>query len=137
MNTLTQRALPLVIHRYFEVSLFLLVTVGFLALASTGRLDLYSLLIVSVALAAKAQGLTPAITLRHVPGALDALNDGREAEHDTLIAGAASEMADVDVLLLAQFSMIGARDAIQDVPGRPVLSAPDEAVKKLKGLLAG
>ncbi|MFQ5777367.1 MAG: DUF3488 and DUF4129 domain-containing transglutaminase family protein [Terriglobia bacterium] len=43
-----------VIQRYFEVSLFLLVTVGFLALASTGKLDLFSLLLVGGALAAKA-----------------------------------------------------------------------------------
>ena len=45
---------PPVIQRYFEVSLFLLVTVGFLALASTGKLDLFSLLLVGGGLAAKA-----------------------------------------------------------------------------------
>lgn len=43
-----------VVHRYFEVSLFLLVTVGFLALASTGELDLFSLLLVGGALVVKA-----------------------------------------------------------------------------------
>src|SRR3990172_2267516 len=42
------------VHRYFEISLFLLVTVGFLALASTGRLDIFSLLLVSAALVVKA-----------------------------------------------------------------------------------
>ena len=89
-----------------------------------------------LAVAAQARGLTPEITLRHVPGAMEALNDGREAEHDRLIAQAAEDLADVDVLMLAQFSMVRARDAIADVPGRSVLTAPDEAVKKLKGLLA-
>ena len=87
--------------------------------------------------AAKARGLTPEITLRHVPGALDALNAGRDDEHNNLIARAAEDLADVDVLMLAQFSMVRARDAIADVPGRTVLTAPDEAVKKLKGLLTG
>ncbi len=87
--------------------------------------------------AAEARGLKPDIDLRHVPAALEALQSGRADEHDTLIAKAAAGMTDVDVLMLAQFSMSGARDAIADIPGRPVLTAPDEAVKKLKGLLGG
>ena len=87
--------------------------------------------------AAEARGLKPDIDLRHVPGALEALQSGRADEHDRLIAKAAAEITDVDVLILAQFSMSGARDAIADIPGRPVLTAPDEAVKKLKGLLGG
>ena len=84
---------------------------------------------------AGARGLKPAIDLRHVPGAMEALQSGRADEHDRLIAEAAAEMTDVDVLMLAQFSMSGARDAIADVPGRQVLTAPDEAVMKLKRLL--
>ncbi len=88
-----------------------------------------------LAVAAKARGLEPEITLRHVPGALDALNDGREAEHDRLIAEAAEDLTDVDVLMLAQFSMVRAQGAIADVPGRSVLTAPVEAVRKLRGLL--
>ena len=87
--------------------------------------------------AAGARGLKPDIDLRHVPGAMEALRDGRGDEHDALIAEAAAEMADVDVLMLAQFSMSGARDAIADVSGRPVLTAPDEAVLRLKDLLGG
>ena len=66
---------------------------------------------------------------------LQTLGDG--PEHDRLLAAAAGEMTACDCLVLAQFSMIGAKDAIQDVPGRPVLTAPDEAVRKLKGLLGG
>ena len=42
------------VHRYFEVSLFLLLTVGFLALATTGRLDIFSVVLVGAALVAKA-----------------------------------------------------------------------------------
>lgn len=88
-----------------------------------------------LAAAARALGLTPEITLRHVPGAIEALNGGRDDEHNTLIARAAAEMTDVDVLMLAQFSMVRAVDAIEDVPSRPVLTAPDEVVLRLKSLL--
>mgnify|MGYP002526844837 CR=1 FL=1 len=87
--------------------------------------------------AAGAMEVEADIDLRHVPGALDALNAGDGVEHDRLLAAAAGEMTDCDCLVLAQFSMIGAKDAIQDVPARPVLTAPDEAVLKLKGLLGG
>ena len=94
-------------------------------------------LVAELEAAARARGLSPEIDIRPVPGALDALHAGDGAEHDRLIAAAADGMTDVDVLLLAQFSMIGAREAIPDVPGRPVLTAPDEAVRKLRGLLGG
>ncbi|MAF94652.1 MAG: arylsulfatase [Rhodospirillaceae bacterium] len=90
-----------------------------------------------LAAAAGARGLKPAIDLRHVPGAMEALQLGRGDEHDALIAEAAAEMTGVDVLILAQFSMSGARDAIAEIAGRPVLTAPDEAVKKLRRLLGG
>lgn len=53
VNASTQ-VTPTVIRRYFEVSLFLLITVGFLTLASTGQLDLLTLLGVSTALVVKA-----------------------------------------------------------------------------------
>jgi len=52
--TKSAQVIPTVIRRYFEVSLFLLVTVGFLTLASTGRLDPLTLLAVSAALVVKA-----------------------------------------------------------------------------------
>ncbi|MBI4462828.1 MAG: DUF3488 domain-containing protein, partial [Acidobacteria bacterium] len=48
------RAESLVVNRYFEVSLFLLLTTGFLTLASTGRLELFSLLVAGTALVVKA-----------------------------------------------------------------------------------
>ncbi len=50
----TARPSPSVVQRYFEVSLFLLLTVGFLTLASTGRLDIPSLVVAGLALAVKA-----------------------------------------------------------------------------------
>jgi transglutaminase-like putative cysteine protease len=42
------------VHRYFEVSLFCLVTVGFLSVASTGGLDPVTTVVVPIALIAKA-----------------------------------------------------------------------------------
>ncbi len=54
MTSSNQQSLPRVVHRYFEISLYLLVTVGFLALATTGRLDIPTLVLVGLALSAKA-----------------------------------------------------------------------------------
>ncbi|HXE74101.1 MAG TPA: DUF3488 and transglutaminase-like domain-containing protein [Candidatus Xenobia bacterium] len=53
---MTTAALPRssVVHRYFEVSLFLLLTVSFLSLASTGNLDLTSTVVMSLTLIVKA-----------------------------------------------------------------------------------
>ncbi|MFQ5817235.1 MAG: DUF3488 and DUF4129 domain-containing transglutaminase family protein [Terriglobia bacterium] len=50
----TPHPAPTVVQRYFEVSLFLLLTVGFLTLASTGELDIFSLVFVGSALVVKA-----------------------------------------------------------------------------------
>ena len=70
-----------------------------------------------------------------VPEALAALHDGEATEHDRLIAGAAAEMADCNVLLLSQFSMASAASVIPDLPGRRVLSSPASAVSRLKQML--
>jgi hypothetical protein len=52
---ITQTASPLpAVQRYFEVSLFLLVATGLLAIISTGKLDIFSTVITSIALAYKA-----------------------------------------------------------------------------------
>jgi hypothetical protein len=39
------------------------------------------------------------------------------------------------LLPLAQFSMVGAKDAVAKAQPRPVLTAPEEAVRKLKSML--
>jgi Asp/Glu/hydantoin racemase len=86
--------------------------------------------------AAKKRNLKPALDIRFVPDALDALNAGDGARHDKLVADAAAGIDGADVLVLAQFSMVGAREAVvAKAKGRPVLTAPDEAVKKLRALL--
>jgi len=50
-------AVPTAIERYFQISLFLLIVTGFATLASTGKLDLPSVLCVSLALLVRARQL--------------------------------------------------------------------------------
>src|ERR1700691_4699088 len=60
------------VQRYFEVSLFLLVSTGLLAVASTGKLDLFSTAIVPIALIYKffriLRGRGPEISTRMATG---------------------------------------------------------------------
>jgi aspartate/glutamate racemase len=67
-------------------------------------------------------------------GALAALDAGDGAEHDTLVAQAAVELArrGCGVIALAQFSMARARQAVADRTGLPVLTTVDSAVAELK-----
>lgn len=69
-------------------------------------------------------------------GALDALDRGDASAHDRLAAAAAVRIKDCDVIALAQFSLARAADAVHAATGRPVLTTPDSAVRKLKRLLA-
>jgi Asp/Glu/hydantoin racemase len=69
-------------------------------------------------------------------GALAALNRGDAAEHDQLIADAARSLRDCDVIALAQFSMAGTAPLVAQATGRPVLTTPDSAVRKLREMLS-
>ncbi len=68
-------------------------------------------------------------------GALEALNRGNAAAHDALAVKAAMGLKDCDVIALAQFSLARCAPAIAAATGRPVLTTPDSAVRKLKALL--
>ncbi len=68
-------------------------------------------------------------------GALAALNAGDAAEHDRLAALAAEELADCDVIALAQFSLARAAPAVAQRTGKIVLTTPDCAVAKLKRVM--
>jgi Asp/Glu/hydantoin racemase len=70
-------------------------------------------------------------------GALAALDRGERAEHDRLVAEAARELRDCDLIALAQYSMAPAAASVAAASGRPVLTTPDSAVMKLKELLTG
>lgn len=76
------------------------------------------------------------ITARAVPAALSALHAGCAADHDRLIANAAQEIGECDALILGQFSMASAANAIPARPRRKVLTSPNSAVTRLKQLLA-
>jgi Asp/Glu/hydantoin racemase len=69
-------------------------------------------------------------------GALAALDRGDRAEHDRLVAQAARDLRDCDLIALAQYSMAPAASLVAEAAGCPVLTTPDSAVMKLKQLLA-
>ncbi|CAN7283284.1 arylsulfatase [Bosea sp. LjRoot90] len=69
-------------------------------------------------------------------GALAALDRGDGPEHDRLAALAARDLADCDAIALAQFSLARAASAVAATTGKPVLTTPDSAVRKLKRLLS-
>ncbi|MEX2618315.1 MAG: aspartate/glutamate racemase family protein [Alphaproteobacteria bacterium] len=86
---------------------------------------------------AMAQRINPKATLETacVPRAMDALASGDTETHNQLIAAAAKEFADRDVLMLAQFSMASARANVMENVSIPVLTSPMSAVRKLRLML--
>ena len=71
-----------------------------------------------------------------VPDAMAALASGDADTHDRLIAEAAPQLTHCEVIMLAQFSMARAQDAVQHVVTSPVLTSPASAVAKLKRALS-
>ena len=82
------------------------------------------------------KGVELKIQMRAVPAALAALHDGQPAEHDRLIAAAAAELDQCEALILGQFSMASAADAIPPSNRRRVLTSPASAVLRLKQILS-
>ncbi|MCC6467256.1 MAG: arylsulfatase [Alphaproteobacteria bacterium] len=70
-----------------------------------------------------------------VEGALAALDGGDAERHDRLVAESAVRLKDCDVIALAQFSMGRAADRVAQATGRPVLTTPASAVRKLRAAL--
>ena len=70
-----------------------------------------------------------------VPDAMAALTSGDGSTHDRLLAEAAPRLAHCDVIMLAQFSMARAQDAVQQAVDCPILTSPASAVAKLKAAL--
>src|SRR5437660_622110 len=72
-----------------------------------------------------------ALAIRPVADAMAALDRGDGEHHDALIAAAIDSWSDArkcDALMLAQFSMARARDAVQARTSLPVLVSTDSAV---------
>jgi hypothetical protein len=51
------------------------------------------------------------------------------------VTEASKDLRDCDVIALAQYSMAPAAEKVAQATGRPVLTTPDSAVMKLKGML--
>ncbi|WP_332697946.1 aspartate/glutamate racemase family protein [Bosea sp. (in: a-proteobacteria)] len=73
---------------------------------------------------------------RLAEGALAALDRGDGEAHDRLAAEAARDLVACDAIALAQFSLARAAPAVAAATGKPVLTTPESAVRKLKRLLA-
>jgi len=80
--------------------------------------------------AAAAPGVTLVPCLAE--GALAALDRGDMDEHDRLAAVAAERLKDCDVVALGQFSLARAAELVGRACGKPVLTTPDSAVRKLR-----
>ncbi|WP_372618230.1 aspartate/glutamate racemase family protein [Falsiroseomonas sp.] len=70
-------------------------------------------------------------------GALAALDSGDVEAHDRLAAEASAALKGCDVVLLGQFSLARAAPLVAAATGRPVVSTPGSAVRKLKRALGG
>ncbi|WP_284946578.1 aspartate/glutamate racemase family protein [Acidisoma cladoniae] len=80
-----------------------------------------------------APGVTIVPALAH--DALSLLDAGDGDGHDRSAAQAAAALAGCNVIALAQFSLARARQAVETATGRPVLTTPDSAVRKLMRML--
>ncbi len=65
-------------------------------------------------------------------GAMDAKQSGDDGRHDDLVATTAERITDADVILLAQFSMAGAADAVRKRTQVPVLTSPAAAITEIR-----
>ena len=82
---------------------------------------------------AQTQGRDAVVRTVCVPEALTAARRGDVERHNVLIADAVTALADCDVIMLAQFSTSTALQMAQARAQQPVLSAPDAAVRALRG----
>ena len=80
--------------------------------------------------AAAAPGITLVPCL--IEGALAALDRGDVDEHDRLAGAFGARLRDCDVIVLSQFSLARAKPLVEKSSGRPVLTTPDSAVRKMQ-----
>ncbi len=84
---------------------------------------------------ATARGKRIELIAQVAKGALGALKEGDFNEHDAIVARAAGNFDDIDCLILGQFSLARAADAVEAVRGRRPITTPHSAVRKLKEML--
>jgi hypothetical protein len=105
------------------------------AVATGGRVGLLASF--APTLASMPREFPPGVTVRCqlAEGALAAMDAGDLERHDQLAAEAALALAECDVIALAQFSLARAAPLVAVATGKPVLTTPDSAVRKLRRLL--
>ena len=84
---------------------------------------------------AAARGQKIALTQHYVEHAFDAMAAGERETHDSMVAKAAGDIADADVIVLAQFTLSRSVPRVREVTSIPVLNSPGAAVAKLKAML--
>jgi Asp/Glu/hydantoin racemase len=82
-------------------------------------------------------GIALSLVPIYVPDAMGLLQGGDRAGHDRLVVEAAAGARSCDAILLGQFSMGPTRPLVEQRTGRPVLDAPEAAVRKLRSLFDG
>lgn len=84
----------------------------------------------------KASGGAPIeVTTKVVPEAFAAMKAGNFAEHDRLLVEAVAAMPPLDAVVLGQFSMARAAEAVRARARSPILTTPGSAVTALKRLV--
>jgi hypothetical protein len=84
---------------------------------------------------AQRAGVSPVVDSFVVQGALDELLAQRNDEHDRLVAQQVNQLGGYDAVALGQFSMANAANHPTIDPAIRILTTPDCAVRKLKGLV--
>jgi aspartate/glutamate racemase len=80
-------------------------------------------------------GAASALDTIVVPDAIDLLRRGDATAHNRLVADMAPRFADRDAIMLAHFSTSRAAEEVRRKVNRPVLTAPDAAVMRMKTLV--
>jgi Asp/Glu/hydantoin racemase len=78
------------------------------------------------------QNIDVSIATACADGAQPILMAGDAQRHHEMVAGQVKNLKDCDVILLAQFSMAGARAAVEAATTLPVLTSPDSAVQAIR-----
>lgn len=84
---------------------------------------------------AGAKGKSIELSCMLAEGALAALKRGDGDEHDRLVAKAAGCATGADIIVLGQFSMARAREAVRRIVAAPVITSPHSSVEKLRRML--
>lgn len=70
-----------------------------------------------------------------IPDAMQRLAEGDAEFHHSRVAEGVTRLGDCDTVMLAQFSMSGARSHVESRVSSRILTSPDSAVAKLKSLI--